>query len=232
MTSQNFHGKVYDDEAIVAGVKVINSTQNILTYTNDKGSFSIEASINDIIVLTSLFHLKKSIVLTKKDFEETVVIELKKAVNDLDEVLIKKEPDFKPFDPVEANATLKNQILEDIKRNPHLYPTNSMMKGNIFAVIGLIGKLLKSKKPKEDAQTFATYNELVNYFETDAYFTDKFLRTELKIEDDYKYLFLQFCEAHAIDSKLLSVENQFMLLDVLLKCSEEFLEIVNSDQKD
>jgi len=223
---------VYDDETTVSGVKVINMTQNILTYTNDNGNFKMEAAINDSIVFKSLFHHEKRIVLSATDFEEVLVIELKKAVNNLDEVLIKKEPDFKTFNPVESNVTLKNQILEDIKRNPHLYQKNPTGNGNILNVIGLVAKLFKSKKPVEPAESYATYDELVHLFETDAYFNDILLKTELNITEDYTNLFLQFCENNAINSKLLKVENRFLLLDSLLKCSKEFLEILNSDQKD
>lgn len=232
MTSQNIQGKVYDDESIVSGVKVINKTQNILTYTDTQGNFKIEASINDSLVFKSLFYLEKNIVLNKSHFEDVLVIELTKAVNDLEEVLITKETDFKPFDPVEANTTLINQIQEDIKRNPQLYSKSASGNFDLIAVAKLIGKLFKSKKPKEQGITFATYDQLTALFETDSYFTSKFLLTELKIEDDYKYLFFQFCEAKSIDSKLLAPENRFLLLDTFLNCSNEFLEILHAEQKD
>lgn len=232
MVSQNFQGKIYDDEAIVSGVKVVNKTQNILSYSDSLGNFSIEAAVNDSISFRSLFHLEKIILLKKIDFEGIMIIELKKAVNDLDEVLIIKEPDFKPFDPVEANATVKNQILEDIKRNPQLYSKASNGSMDFVAIAKLIGKLFKSKKPKEPGISFATYEQLVTLFETNSYFSLKFLKTELKIEEDYTYLFIQFCEAKSIDSKLLLPDNRFLLLDTFLKCSNEFSDLLKDDQKD
>ncbi len=91
----------------------------------------------------------------------------------MDEVLVKKEFDFKEFDPVVANATLKNQILEDIKRNHHLYRKGNG-NGKILNLIGLVAKLFKSKKPKEQAPTSATYNDLLQLFETDSYFNQSF----------------------------------------------------------
>ena len=231
MVSQTYQGKVFDDESTVSGVKIINSTKNILVYTNEKGNFAIEASVNDIITLSSLFHLEKRIILTQKDFGEMAVVELKKAVNDLDEVFIKSEPEFKEFDVVEANVTLKNQILEDIKRNPHLY---SKMSGNmdILAVGALIVNLFKSKKPKEVAPTSAEFSDFKHLFETDSYFTMDFLKNELNIPEDYVYLFMQYCEAQYIDSKLLLIENRFTLLDSFLKYSNEFLEILKADRND
>lgn len=231
MVSQNFQGKVYDEESTVSGVKVINKTQNILVYTNSRGDFKIEAAINDTISVSSLFHVEQQIVLTEKNFKETAVIELKKAMNDLDEVLIKSEPEFKEFDPIETNVTLKNQILEDIKRNPHLY---SKQSGNmdILAVGALIVNLFKSKKPKEELQTYATFPDFKQLFETDSYFTMSFLKTELNIPEDYVYLFMQFCEAQFLNTKLLLAENRFVLLDSFIKYSNEFLEILKADKND
>lgn len=230
ITSQTIQGKVYDEDSTVKGAKIVNTTQNILTYSDNQGNFKIEARVNDSIVFQSLFHLKQTFNPKKDDFNEVIVIALKKILNELDEVLIKKEADFTEFDPVVVNTTLKNQILEDIKRNPHLYGKSSG-NGNILNVIGLIAKLFKSKKPKAVMPTSATYVELVQFFETDSYFNQTFLKKELKISDDFKFLFLQYCEAQNIDSKLLLHANQFMLLDTFLKCSNEFHEILN-EKKD
>ncbi len=232
MISQIFQGKIYDEESTVSGVKILNVTQNILVYSNENGNFKIDAAIDDIISLQSFFHSEKRIVLLKKDFEETIVIDLKKAVNDLDEVLIKNEPDFKPFDPIEANTTLKNQIQEDIKRNPQLYSKLPNGAVDIFAVAGLIVNLFKSKKPKEEAIKAALFSDFKNLFETDSYFTMRFLKNELKVPEDYVYLFMDYCEAQYINLKLLEVENRFMLLDAFLKHSDEFLEILKAHEKD
>jgi len=231
MISQNFQGKIYDEESTVSGVKVINITQNILTYTDEQGDFKIEAAVNDSIVFRSYFYVEKQIVLTKNDFDNIKVIELKKSLNALEEVLIKKENDSLPFEPEETNSILKNQIQEDIKNNPHLYGKNP--GGMDFMAIGrLIGKLFKSKRQNVEIPTPATFADFKKLFETDSYFTMKFLKTELQIPEDYTYLFMDYCEAQFIDSKLLTEENRFMLLDVFLRYSEEFLEILKAQKKE
>jgi len=229
--SQTLVGKVYDEESTVKGVKIINITQSVLTYSDIEGNFKIEAKVNDSIVFQSLFHVELTFVPKPEDFNQIIVVALKKVVNELNEVLVKKEPDFKVFDPVEANTTLKNQILEDIKRNPHLYGKSNSGNGNILNVIGLVVKLFKSKKPNEEVPKIATYNELVHLFETDSYFTQKLMRNELKIPEIYTYLFLQYCEAQNIDSKLLSPNNRFVLLDTFLRCSNEFHQILLEAEK-
>ena len=231
VTSQTLQGIVFDEEATVKGAKIVNITQNILSYSDGDGNFKIEARANDSLMFQSLFHLEQTFIPQKKDFNETIVIVLKKAVNELDEVLVKKEPDAKEFDPVETNVTLKNQILEDIKRNPHLYSKTSTNM-DIIALIGMVAKLFKSKQPKAEGPTYATYDDLVHLFETDGFFTPKLLKIDLNIPEDYKNLFFQYCEAHNIDFKLLDVSNRFFLLDRFITCSNEFHEILKEAEKE
>jgi len=230
--SQSIKGKVYDDAATVNGAKIVNITQQILTYTNDKGDFQIDATVGDSIVFSSLFHFEKTIKVTKSSFDDVMVVELKKIVNELDEVELTNEPTEKPFDPVVANETLQTQIQNDIKANPHLYSKSPSGNADIIAIVGLIAKLFKSKKPKKEAITYATYQQLQNLFSTNSYFNDTFLKRDLNIPAEYKNLFLEYCETQAIETKLLSPDNRFMLVDTLVKCSNDFLEIVNNHKKD
>lgn len=231
--SQSIKGKVYDDAAAVNGAKIVNITQHILTYTNDKGDFEIGAAMGDSIVFSSLFHFEKTIKVTKSSFDDVVVVELKKIVNELDEVVLTKETiTEKPFDPVVESEVLQTQIQNDIKANPHLYSKSPSGNADIIAIVGLIAKLFKSKKPKKEAITYATYQQLQNLFSTNSYFNDTFLQRDLNIPAEYKTLFLEYCEAQAIEMKLLSPDNRFMLVDTLVKCSNDFLEIVNNHKKD
>lgn len=232
MLSQNIKGKIYDDESTVRGATILNKTQNIVTYSDDAGNFKLNATINDSLVIRSLFHIEQRIIIKEHHFNDVLVIELKKSINTLDEVFLKKQPELKPFDPVETNTTLKNQILEDIKRNPHLYGKSPSGNFDLIAVGKLIGKLFKSKKPTQAISKPATYAQLDQLFQTNEYFNNDFLKMELKITLDYTYLFLEFCTAQSIDSKFLLTENRFLLLDILLKCSTEFLEIIDSQKKE
>lgn len=232
MISQHITGKIYDDESTVRGATILNKTQNIVTYSDDAGNFKLNVAVNDSLVIRSLFHIEQRLAIKKHDFNEVLVIELKKSLNTLDEVLLEKQPDFKPFDPVESNTTLKNQILEDIKRNPHLYGKSPSGNFDLVAIGKLIGKLFKSKKPTQPISKPATYAQLDQLFQTNEYFNKDFLKMELNIPLNYTYLFLEFCTAQSIDSTLLLAENRFLLVDILLKCSTDFLEIIDSQTKD
>jgi len=54
--SQNVNGIVYGSKAALENIKVTNTTKKTLTYTDKDGRFSINASVNDSLVFTSLFY--------------------------------------------------------------------------------------------------------------------------------------------------------------------------------
>ena len=88
LSSQEIKGKVYDENTTVKSALVVNISQNIMTYTNDEGDFTIEAKVKDSIYVSSLFHTKKIRVITEEDYHHIVVIEVIKTVNELDEVYL------------------------------------------------------------------------------------------------------------------------------------------------
>ncbi|WP_299224213.1 hypothetical protein [uncultured Psychroserpens sp.] len=228
--SQNINGKVYDAETTVKGALVVNITQNSITYTDDKGDFKIKASVKDSLYVSSLFHTKAFMVIEKKHFDDIIVIEIKKAVNELDEVLLRDERE-KEFDSIVLGTRLKSQIKEDMKRNPHLYSKPSANGGNILAIIGLIGKLFKKKKIEEERLVPITYQDLNTLFENDRFFNKKLLAFDLNITEEIQPLFFDYCDAKGIDSKLLAKDKQVELLEILVTCSEEFLALIEASKK-
>ena len=106
---------MYDAETTVKGALVVNVTQNIMTYTNDEGDFTIEAKLKDTLYVSSLFHTKTFIEIKKEDFNHIVVVEVKKTINELDAVLLRDERQRK-FDSIKMASQIKNLISEDIKK--------------------------------------------------------------------------------------------------------------------
>lgn len=227
--SQNITGKIYDQESTVKGAKIYNATKRITTYTDNKGDFRLSASINDTVVFTSLFHKEKRLKLVKNHFNEVLVIELKKIVNDLDEVLITKEN--KTFNEKTHTENLSLQLKNDIKNNPHLY--GSPPSGNIdfIKIFGLVSKLFKRKKVKETPVFFITYKQFDSLFSNSNFFTNKLLINDLKISNEYRLLFFDYCDAQSLDNKLLLEENKILLLDKLFNYSKEFSNILDDYKK-
>lgn len=219
-------GKIYGKKDVVKYIKVLNTTQGVITFSDEEGNFEINAIENDSISFSSSFYETKKIIVNKTHLNEIYVFHLKEKINELYEVVVRSEPKFKEFDVKEFNLELRNQIKEDIKRNPHKYGASENIVIN--KVISFIGMLLK-KKEVEYIRTI-TYEEFETLFKKSTFFNEAFLRKELKIPKDYKYLFFEFCEAKKIDSKKLEEKNNFLLLDDLMRASNEFITIIEGNE--
>lgn len=215
------NGKVYDSKTTLKNIKVYNISQNITAYSDNIGDFSIAAKSDDSIVFSSLFYNDQVLLVTEKHLYEAVVIELKVFTNALNEVslnMIKEKNEITLTE--EAKAQQKNQIANDMKNNSHLYepPPNGNM--DFVKIFGLISKLLKKDKPA--AKEMALNDDFSKLFESHSFFNETLLKEDLKITDDSKYLFFEYCEANQIDKSALSEENQLQLLEKLLQLSKSF----------
>lgn len=230
--AQSVKGIIYEDNTTAKGILIDNTTQNIRTYSDNEGFFTINAKINDTLVFGSLFHEINRIALKPEHFNETIVVELKKVINELNEVHISNEPVVKEFEAKTYTTEFNNQIKEDIKRRPYLYAPPSSGNIDFIAIAKLIGKLFKRKKSKKKTIQPLTYDDLKSLFESDSFFNLDLLHNELQIPKDYKYLFYEYCDVKEFDKNLLKKENNFLLLDAFMSSSKEFLKILDDYKKD
>jgi hypothetical protein len=231
-TSQQITGKIYDNESSVKGAKILNTSNNIFTYSNEYGDFSINASIHDTLKFTSLFHEEKKVLLNEKSFENTIVVELTKIVNSLDEVLLMDKTQ-KTFKAENYTADIGLQIKNDIKNNPHLYRPPPSGNIDFIKIASLIGKLFKNNKNSKTTSIVPiTYKELESLFASHRLMNKNLLKNDLKIPEAYIPLFFDYCENKNIDSKLLLEENSFLLLEKLFTCSEEFSIVISEYEKE
>ena len=223
--SQTVTGKLYDAKTTAKNVKILNVQKKLLTYSDDNGDFKISASDGDSLVFNSLFYNEKVFIVKQEHFRQTIVVQLKKVVNKLNEVLLAEKPKFKEFNAVEHNTNFSLQLANDRKNRPYLY--NNYRSGGVdfIAIANLIGKLFK-KKNRPDPIHYVDYKELDFFFNNDDYFNAKLLHDELKISEAYRFLFFDYCEARLISKKQLH-GNQLVLLDKLMTYSTEFRKILN-----
>ncbi|GAA4237840.1 hypothetical protein GCM10022291_25980 [Postechiella marina] len=231
MLGQVVSGKIYDKDDTVKGAKITNTTKQTSTYSTIKGDFYIKASVNDTLIISSLFHLKQAVIINSNYTKTKVVIELKKDINTLDVVLLTNKTEPKPFKSKAYTQNLGLQIKNDIKNNPHLY--KPMASGNIdFVELSkLIRKLFKSKKTKKPLISATTYEQFDSLFANDKFFNNKLLENNLNISKKHKGLFFDYCDAKKLDSNLLKKENNFILLDSLVLFSQDFLKIIDNYNK-
>ena len=232
--SQEISGTLYDAEAAISGAKIMNITSKSITSTDGDGNFKIYAKINDTLVFSSLFHRTKQLVVTPSQFESTQVFELKKIVNELDEIELQGLITPKEMDVKKETKRVNKQFKTDLERNPHLYRRPNANSGPIdFVEIGRRAiKLFKRKTPKEYkiAETNITSDDLDALFKSDKFFNDTFLVLDLNITKEFKYLFFAFCETKNMSSKLLHLDNKIYLIDDFLDYSKEFREILKESQ--
>lgn len=195
-----------------------------MVYADEEGNFKIKAHVNDQIAFTTLFHEPQMIIITQKDFDDVMLIELKKKVNELDKVYLNKINE-KKFESSKVENQMNTQIKNDIELHPYLYspPPNTNM--DFMAIAGLITRLFKKRTVEEPIQ-MANYYDLKTLFESDPYFNSGFLISELKIEVQNHSLFIDFCEAKGLEKQLLLKENKLLLTEILVEYSNQFLETI------
>lgn len=226
--SQTVKGIIYDAETTIKGAKLVNTTKNILSYSDGKGNFEIKASLNDTIVVSSYFHEPQSIILNQKHFNQDFVIELKKITNELDQVEITKAKE-KPFDSLNFKKTTAKQGQIAFKERmigsgDNLQPTLDVLK-----LAKLIGKLFK--KETLEIPTIKTA-DFITLFENSGLFTEVFLRDELGISKVHEFLFFEYLQAQHLKAYLLSRDNEFLLLDKLLEHGKSFNSFLAEHQDD
>nr|WP_321224510.1 hypothetical protein [uncultured Psychroserpens sp.] len=229
--AQIIKGVIYDNEAAVKGAKIINRTQNILTYTNDEGAFQIEAKVNDVLVINSYFHEQQFLSLAQSHFENDIVIELKKITNELDEVEV-TEVREKLFDSLNFSNTTAKQGQIAFKKRTFGSGENLQPTLDLIAVAKLIGNLFKNKnKNKAPDVVYVTPEDLITLFETNTYFNQKYLTSQLEIPKPYQQLFFDYCSAQNLNVTILKKENEFELVDALLIHSDAFKKILEEHTK-
>jgi len=226
---QTVKGFIYDDDSKVKGAKIINRTQNILAYSDAEGQFLIEAKINDVLVINSYFHEQEFVNITSASFDKDIAIVLKKVTNELDEVEVNDVRD-KLFDSINYSNNTAKQGQIAYKKRTFGSGENYQPTLDLIAVAKLIGNIFKNKNKTPDA-VYVAAEDLETLFETNTYFNQKYLTSQLEIPKPYQQLFFDYCSAQQLNVTILKKENEFELVDALLIHSEAFKKILEEHTK-
>ena len=234
VSAQTVNGIVYDSIATIENIKITNLVSKNMTASDANGTFSIAGKIGDTLKFSSIFYKEQTLVLKAFHFHESVVIELKKIYNNLDEVKLITPYKEQLADIKTVESKLKNQILEDIKNNPHLYSDQPVAGGiDIIQVFGLIAKLFENKdKYVPPPFIEMTYEDLETLFEQSKLFNSSFLVNDLAIEKDYIPMFLEFVIKNELNSNLLEKEKEFELLEIFVQKGQVFNKIIADFKKE
>ncbi|UOB18352.1 carboxypeptidase-like regulatory domain-containing protein [Abyssalbus ytuae] len=214
-------GKVIYNNVGVPNENVINATTETVTSTNDDGEFEINVREGDILAFSAInFQFKTVNVTNDILYKNRLVVEVKEKVTELDEVVISpenkekyielKEEEFKKVDYVTDYSTpVINTALSESERGMQ-YGLNFV---NIFRAI------FKSQKEKE-----IPFHERVKVSEVlRQIYDDEFFVLDLRIPQDKIEDFLYYCDDRIPTRSLLKKENEFELIDFLVKTSKSYL---------
>ena len=224
LNAQEINGIVYDAEAVVKGVKVLNISKKILTTTNDSGEFKLKANVRDTLSFQSVFYKPIFVIVNEDYFEGTYVFELQKIINELEAVNIASKPKPLVFAEDKYNQSLDEIITKD-KEDRDINVNGAPKYGMDFiAIAKLIGGLFKKKK--NNIPNTLKYDQLKQLFEKNPFFSQTLLTNVLKIPERYHSLFFEFCETKNIPEYKLNYDSRLILLDDFNLYANEFKVIV------
>lgn len=212
-------GKVLYQDSNVVAANVLNTTSENATITDENGNFAIEVKLNDELIFSSLQYEIRAIAITKEILQRNrLVVDVREKITQLDEVVISpnrpeaflnvKEEEFKQFDYTADKST---RVENELMRQNQLY--NGVDFVNIFK---LLYKTLRPEQSEEQEFSFAP-SEVIRQIYPEVFFT-----SQLNIDPDEIDLFLQYCDDRIDTKDLLKRENEFQLMDFLIKQSEKF----------
>ena len=213
-------GKVlYQDSSVVAA-NILNTNSEQATITDDNGEFAIEVKLGDELIISSVQYEIRVLIITKEILQRNrLVVDVNEKIQVLDEVVVSptrpekfldlQEEEFKKFDYTSDKSTrVENEIL----RKNQLYEGVDFV--NIFK---LMYKALRKKNSDDQIGSSYAPSDVIRQIYPDAFFSE-----ELHIPQGQIGLFLEFIDDRLEAKDLLKKENEFQLMDFLIKQSEKF----------
>lgn len=224
-------GKVIYRNVNVVGVNVVNNTTSKGTATNSKGEYEILAKEGDVLVFSSVQYTIREITITDRILKNNrLVVEVKEKVEELDEVVISPENKEKFLDFQEEQIVkYKDYQFADDRyskvRNEALDQAN-FQGVNILGLVGMllnsvIGKGKKREKEKPIYQR-TSFNEIRSRYK------DEFFTKSLNIPKDQIATFLYYCDDQLPSEDIFTTENEFLMIDFMVKHSKKFLESIKT----
>ena len=213
-------GKVlYQDSSVVAA-NILNTNSEQATITDDNGEFAIEVKLGDELIISSVQYEIRALIITKEILQRNrLVVDVNEKIQVLDEVVVSptrpekfldlQEEEFKKFDYTSDKST---RVDNEILRKNQLYEGVDFV--NIFKL--MYKTLRKNDSDKSSGSPYAP-SDVIHQIYPDVFFME-----ELQIPPDQIGLFLEYIDDRLEAKDLLKKENEFQLMDFLIKQSEKF----------
>ena len=214
-------GKVLYQNVNVGSANVINNTSQQATTTNDDGEFEILVKLDDKLIFSSVQYQIRELNITKEILQRNrIVIDVNEKVNELEEVVVTpenqekfldlKEEEFKRFDYTFDKSSRVNNVINE--------------QGKLVDGINFVNlyKLIRNSIKKDSNENESNYkynpSDLLRELYDDVFFTKNLLIPNDKINE-----FLLYCDDNFPDRILLKKDNEFELIEFLVKQSKKFV---------
>ena len=214
-------GKVLYKNVNVSSANVINNTSQQATTTNDDGEFEIEVKLDDKLIFSSVQYQIRELNITKEILQRNrIVIDVNEKVNELEEVVVTpenqekfldlKEEEFKRFDYTFDKASRVNNVINE---------QGKLVDGiNFVNLYRLIRNSIKKDSNENESNYKYNPSDLLRELYDDVFFSKNFLIPNDKINE-----FLLYCDDNFPDRILLKKDNEFELIEFLVKQSKKFV---------
>ena len=214
-------GKVLYKNVNVSSANVINNTSQQATTTNDDGEFEIEVKLDDKLIFSSVQYQIRELNITKEILQRNrIVIDVNEKVNELEEVVVTpenqekfldlKEEEFKRFDYTFDKSSRVNNVINE---------QGKLVDGiNFVNLYRLIRNSIKKDSNENESNYKYKPSDLLRELYDDVFFTKNLLIPNDKINE-----FLLYCDDNFPDRILLKKDNEFELIEFLVKQSKKFV---------
>jgi hypothetical protein len=207
-------GKIISNQGVLSGVMIVNRTQNVNIQSTDGGLFEINASLNDVLVVTS---------------PKIEAIELKLNVNSFKQIPLVIYVTVKPLELDEIEVkTISAKSLGIIPQNQKSYTPaeRRLIAANSVGPVGLVSNLISGKnkmlkKAIEDEKCQRNAKKLLHLLSHD------FFEFTLKINPDYIDGFLVLASENKEIVHLMAQNNLTILKQRLIEMAFAFKEMKN-----
>lgn len=226
---------------LIENVNVINLNSSQGTNSNYKGEFEILAVTSDTIMISSIKHISKKIIVTKHinenqkldillKFKTYLLEEIKLKNHELSGVLgvdIKKVPKDKidsilkdNLDFSKVDFSMKDYRIDEIDRmKPPIVNTEPTQSNGSLNVLGLFS-IFKKPKPYKPIQKRKDLSDKEFSEQIKKELGEDFFTKTLKIPKEKYFLFLGYCKFY----KLKNLHEQNKTLDIIKILKEKSLE--------
>lgn len=221
-------GKVLYRNSNVPNENVINSTAQRATITNAEGEFEIPVREGDELVFTALNYQIEVVKITEEILERNrLVVEVNEKVTELDEVVISPEDreeflrlrneEFKEYSyEVDPTADVKNVAFEANQ--------NRLQDGlNFVNIYKALANLVSKEKSPETSPRLPVSEVLRKIYD------NRFFVNDLGIPQEEIGAFLIYVDERIPARELLRKEQEFELIDFLVRESKRYREIKNEE---